>query len=140
MLADSRVGTAPSETEANPEVGPAGEAVRGRSLWRDAMSRFMRNRAALLSVIVLVLESVVVIAVAMLIGLAMNFAGLNAVKMLFWSAVLNGVLAPPLVVLVVLLSSDPKVMGDRINSRTARMLGWLCAAVMTAAAIALLLT
>jgi len=81
-----------------------------------------------------------VIAAAMLIGLAMNFAGLNAVKMLFWSAVLNGLLAPPLVVLVVLLSSDPKVMGERINSRTARMLGWLCAAVMTAAAIALLIT
>jgi NRAMP (natural resistance-associated macrophage protein)-like metal ion transporter len=81
-----------------------------------------------------------VIATAMLIGLAMNFAGLNAVKMLFWSAVLNGVLAPPLVVLVVMLSSDPKIMGERINSRTARMLGWLCAAVMTIAAIALLIT
>jgi NRAMP (natural resistance-associated macrophage protein)-like metal ion transporter len=81
-----------------------------------------------------------VIAAAMLIGLAMNFAGLNAVKMLFWSAVLNGVLAPPLVVLVVLLSSDPKVMGERINSRAARMLGWICAAVMTTAAIALLTT
>jgi len=81
-----------------------------------------------------------VIAAAMLLGLAMNFAGLNAVKMLFWSAVLNGVLAPPLVVLVVLLSSDSKVMGERTNSRTARALGWLCAAVMTAAAIALLIT
>ena len=81
-----------------------------------------------------------VIAAAMLIGLAMNFAHLNAVKMLFWSAILNGVLAPPLVVLVVLLSSDPKVMGERINSRTARMLGWLCAVVMTTAAVALLIT
>ena len=69
-----------------------------------------------------------------------QFRGLNAVKMLFWSAVLNGVLAPPLVVLVVLLTSDPKVMGERINSRPARMLGWLCAAVMTAAAVALLIT
>ena len=74
-----------------------------------------------------------VIAAAMLIGLAMNFADLNAVKMLFWAAVLNGVLAPPLVVLVVLLSSDSKVMGQRTNSRTARMLGWLCAAVMATA-------
>ena len=80
------------------------------------------------------------IAVAMLIGLALNFAGLNAVKMLFWCAVLNGVLAPPLVVLVVLLSNDRKVMGDRVNSRTANILGWVCAAVMSAAAIAMVVT
>ena len=76
----------------------------------------------------------------MLIGLALDFAGLNAVKMLFWSAVLNGVLAPPLVVLVVMLSSDRKVMGERINSRTANMLGWICAAVMAIAAVAMFVT
>jgi len=81
-----------------------------------------------------------VIAAAMLIGLALNFAHLNAVKMLFWSAVINGVLAPPLVVLVVLLTSDPAVMGQRVNSRGANVLGWLCAAVMAAAAIAMFLT
>jgi NRAMP (natural resistance-associated macrophage protein)-like metal ion transporter len=79
-----------------------------------------------------------VIAAAMLIGLAMNFAGLNAVKMLFWSAVLNGALAPPLVVLVVLLSSDARVMGDRVNSRMANILGWICAVAMSIAAIAMI--
>jgi NRAMP (natural resistance-associated macrophage protein)-like metal ion transporter len=81
-----------------------------------------------------------VIAGAMVVGLALEFAGLNAVKMLFWSAVVNGVLAPPLVVLVVLLSSDKKVMGKRVNSRGAKVLGWICAAVMSAAALALLAT
>jgi Mn2+/Fe2+ NRAMP family transporter len=82
----------------------------------------------------------IVIAGAMLVGLALDFAGLNAVKMLFWSAVVNGVLAPPLVVLVVLLTSDKKTMGARTNSRGAKALGWICAAVMTAAALALLVT
>ncbi len=81
-----------------------------------------------------------VIAVAMLIGLALDFFGFNAVKMLFWSAVLNGMLAPPLVVLVVLLSSDPKVMGERINSPAANALGWICAVVMTVAAVAMFVT
>ncbi len=79
-----------------------------------------------------------VIAVAVLIGLTLNYAGLNAIKMLFWSAVLNGVLAPPLVALVVLLTSDSKVMGKRVNAPAARVLGWVCAAVMAAAAVALL--
>jgi len=81
-----------------------------------------------------------VIAAAMIVGLALDFAGLNAVKMLFWSAIVNGVLAPPLVVLVVLLTSDKKVMGTRTNSRRAKVLGWICAALMAAAAIAMFVT
>ena len=75
-----------------------------------------------------------VIGVAMLIGLALNFLHLNAVKMLFWSAVLNGLLAPPLVVLVVVLASDRAVMGERTSSPLARVLGWLCAVFMAFAA------
>ena len=78
------------------------------------------------------------IVTAMLVGLALDFAGLNAVKMLFWSAILNGLLAPPLVIMVVLLTSDRKVMKDRVNSRSMQMLGWTCAFIMSAAAVALL--
>ncbi len=78
-----------------------------------------------------------VIACSMLVGLALNFAHLNAVKMLFWSAVLNGLLAPPLVVLVVLLTCDKRIMGEHVSSPWLRGLGWLCAAVMTAAGIAM---
>jgi Mn2+/Fe2+ NRAMP family transporter len=79
-----------------------------------------------------------VIAVSVAVGLVLDYTGINAVKMLFWSAILNGVLAPPLVILVVLLTSDNKVMGTRTNGRGMKVLGWLCAAVMTAAALALL--
>jgi len=81
-----------------------------------------------------------VIAAAMVVGLALDFAGLNAVRMLFWSAILNGLLAPPLVVLVVLLTSDKRVMHGRVNSSVAKVLGWICAAVMSAAALALVVT
>jgi NRAMP (natural resistance-associated macrophage protein)-like metal ion transporter len=79
-----------------------------------------------------------VIAIAILIGLAFDFTGLDAVKMLFWSAILNGLLAPPLVIMVVLLTSDRRVMGNRVNSRGMQVLGWICALIMSAAAIALL--
>jgi hypothetical protein len=57
-----------------------------------------------------------VMAVAMALGLALNFAGFNAVKMLFWLAVINGLLAPPLILLVILLTCSHKVMGKRVNS------------------------
>jgi Mn2+/Fe2+ NRAMP family transporter len=81
-----------------------------------------------------------VIGISILVGLAFDFARLNAVKMLFWSAILNGLRAPPLVIMVVLLTSDRKVMGDRVNSRWMQMLGWICALVMTAAALALVVS
>ncbi len=81
-----------------------------------------------------------VIAIAMALGLGLDYAGLNAVKMLFWSAVLNGALAPPLLVLVVLLTSRADVMGEHRNGPVLRWLGWTCAAVMAMATVVMLVT
>jgi Mn2+/Fe2+ NRAMP family transporter len=81
-----------------------------------------------------------VMAVAMALGLALNYLGLNAVKMLFWSAVINGLLAPPLILLVILLTSNRKVMGEQVNSPVLRYLGWATFVVMTAAAAGMLIT
>jgi Mn2+/Fe2+ NRAMP family transporter len=69
----------------------------------------------------------------------MNYLGFGAVAMLFWSAVINGLLAPPLIVMVVLLSSNRKIMGKYTASPLLRGLGWLTAAIMTAAAVAMFL-
>jgi len=111
-------------------AGSCAYAIAEAATWRKASLSESGSRAP---------RFYAVIATAMLIGLGLDFAGLNAVKMLFWSAVVNGVLAPPLVVLVVMLTSDRKVMGERINSLTANTLGWMCAAVMTVAAVAMLI-
>jgi len=81
-----------------------------------------------------------VLATAVVLGLALDYAGFDAVKMLFWSAVVNGVLAPPLIVLVVLLTSSPTVMGRRANGPALRWLGWTTAVLMTAASIGMLVT
>src|SRR3984885_3962490 len=78
-----------------------------------------------------------VLGVAMVLGLVINFAGLDAVKMLFWSAVTNGVLAPPLIFLILLLTSDRNVMGSRVSSRIERTLGWITFVVMSVAAVAM---
>lgn len=78
-----------------------------------------------------------VIAVAMIGGLVLNFVHISAVKMLFFSAVVNGVLAPPLILLVILLTSDRKVMAGRVNSPLLRCLGWATFVFMTAAAVAM---
>jgi NRAMP (natural resistance-associated macrophage protein)-like metal ion transporter len=80
-----------------------------------------------------------VLGVAMLLGLAINYVGLNAVKMLFWSAVTNGILAPPLILLILLLTSDRTVMGDQVSPMLERTLGWATFVLMTAAAVAMLI-
>jgi Mn2+/Fe2+ NRAMP family transporter len=80
-----------------------------------------------------------VVAVSLALGMALDYLGINAnaVKMLFWSAVINGVLAPPLIVLVIVLTSDARVMGEHKNSKLMRWLGWISVAAMTAAAVAM---
>lgn len=81
-----------------------------------------------------------VIAVSMILGLALDFVGFNAVKMLFYAAVLNGVLAPPLIVLVIMLTNKREIMRTRVSSRPLRYLGWATAAIMTAAAVGMFVT
>ena len=80
-----------------------------------------------------------VMVVAMILGMALDYAGFDAIRLLFVTAVINGVLAPPLVLLIVLLTSNREVMGPAINSRWLTGLGWATCIAMTAAALGLLL-
>jgi len=108
-------------------AGSAAYAVAEAMHWRGSLDD--RPRAAG--------KFYAVLAVAVLLGLALSLLRFDAVRMLFWAAVLNGVLAPPLVVLVVLLTNDPKVMGERVNPKLLRLLGWATVFVMAAASVAM---
>ncbi|HZU77924.1 MAG TPA: divalent metal cation transporter [Dehalococcoidia bacterium] len=79
-----------------------------------------------------------VIVVATLVGVLLNLIGVNPISALFITAVINGVVAPPLLALIVLLGSDRAVMSDRRSGRLSRTLTWITAAIMAAAALALL--
>jgi Mn2+/Fe2+ NRAMP family transporter len=80
------------------------------------------------------------IAVSTVLGMLMNFSGLNPIKALFWTAVINGFLAPPLLVLIMIISNNKKVMGERVNSKLLNVLGWSTVMVMSAAALSLAAT
>jgi len=79
-----------------------------------------------------------VLGIAVLLGLLLNYLRLDAVRMLFWAAVLNGILAPPLIGLVTKLSSDKTVMGSRTNPTILTIMGWTTTAVMGAATLLML--
>jgi NRAMP (natural resistance-associated macrophage protein)-like metal ion transporter len=76
-----------------------------------------------------------VIAAATLVGGLINFSGLDPIKALFWSAVINGVVAVPVMVMMMHMSSHRKIMGDFTLSPTLKIAGWLATAVMAAAAV-----
>ena len=81
-----------------------------------------------------------VIAASTLVGVLINFAGINPIRALFWTAVINGVVAPPLLVVVMLVAKNKRVMGARTNGPVTNFIGWLTAVIMFAAAIGMFLT
>jgi Mn2+/Fe2+ NRAMP family transporter len=76
-----------------------------------------------------------VIAVSVLSGLLIQYSPINPMRALFWSAVINGVVAVPLMAVIILLVSSKSVMGDFPASRPIVILGWIATGVMAAAAV-----
>jgi NRAMP (natural resistance-associated macrophage protein)-like metal ion transporter len=80
------------------------------------------------------------IAAAVLVGALLNFSPLDPVKALFWSAVVNGVAAVPIMVMIMHMASRRDVMGEFALKLWLKTLGWLATAVMTAAAVGMFAT
>ena len=78
-----------------------------------------------------------ILTVATLLGVAINLFGVDSIKMLLWAAVLNGIIAVPIMVVMMLLAVKPEVMGTFVIKRRLRALGWLATAVMGVAVVAL---
>jgi Mn2+/Fe2+ NRAMP family transporter len=82
----------------------------------------------------------VILVLATLLGLSLNFTLIDPVHALFWSAVINGVVAGPVMIIVMLLASNARVMGDFTISCRLKVVGWAATAVMITAAIGLVAT
>ncbi len=80
-----------------------------------------------------------VIAVSVLAGLGIQYSPISPMKALFWSAVINGIVAVPLMAVIILLSSNKAVMGAFTAGRSLVILGWVATALMAAAAIRMFL-
>ena len=111
-------------------TGSASYAVAETFGWRHSLNDKPRRAKAFYTVI----------ALSTLIGMLINFLKINLIHALFWTAVINGFLAPPLLVLIMLIANNKKVMGKRVNNKVTNIMGWLTTIVMFAAAIGLLLT
>ena len=85
-------------------------------------------------------EFYAIIALATLGGVALDFSPIDPIKALFWSAVINGVIAVPIMVVMMLLADDAKVMGRFTVTRWLKALGWLATGTMAAAVAAMFAT
>ena len=77
------------------------------------------------------------IVIATLIGVGLDFTGIDPIKALIWSAVINGIVAVPLMIAVMHMSSLQTIMGDFTVKGKTRVLGWSATALMTVTAIIL---
>lgn len=81
-----------------------------------------------------------ILALATLGGVVMNFLHVDPIRALFVTAVINGLLAPPLLILIVLLGSDRGIMRARVSGVLSKSLTWAATAAMALAAFALVWT
>ena len=72
-----------------------------------------------------------------LIGVAMNFLGFNPMKALVWAGVVQGFSTPPLLLLIMLMTNNRTIMGDKVNRRAINVLGWITTAAIFAASAGL---
>ncbi|HEX6746451.1 MAG TPA: Nramp family divalent metal transporter [Longimicrobium sp.] len=109
-------------------AGSAALAIAEAESWNAGMSEKPRRA----------IRFYAVMAVSLLAGMVMLRTGVPAIRMLFWAAVVNGVLAPPLIFVILVVCNDRRVMGEWRNTRALNVLGALAGLAMTAAAVALL--
>jgi Mn2+/Fe2+ NRAMP family transporter len=81
-----------------------------------------------------------ILAAATFIGVAVDFADIDPIRALIWAAVVNGVIAVPIMAVMMLLAVKPDVMGPFVVKRRLLVLGWISTAVMAAAVVAMLAT
>jgi NRAMP (natural resistance-associated macrophage protein)-like metal ion transporter len=111
-------------------AGSAAYAVGEAFHWRVGLGQQPRRARAFYGVIV----------AATTVGAVLNFTSLDPIKALFWSAVINGVAAVPIMVMIMLMSSRTKIMGQFTLKPALMTLGWLATAIMALAVIGMFAT
>lgn len=110
-------------------AGSAAYAVAETFDWSEGLDRRLREAKAFYAVI----------ALATVAGIALNLLAIDPMRALYWAAVVNGLLAPPLMVVTMLIARNPRVMGAFVISPALALGGWLSTAVMAAVALLFLL-
>ncbi len=111
-------------------AGATAYAVADSFGWRQGLDRKLFEAT----------EFYAIIAFATLGGLLLDFTPIDPIKALFWSAVINGVIAVPIMIVMMLIATRVKVMGRFVIERRLKFLGWLATAAMALVVVTMLAT
>jgi len=111
-------------------AGSSSYALAESFRWKEGLNRRLGQAYAFYGVII----------ISMLIGLAINFLQIDPIKALIYAAVANGLVAPIILFLIVLISSNRKIMGRWANRAHTRWIGWITVVMMTVAGVAAIVT
>ncbi len=111
-------------------AGSSSYAIAETFKWREGLSKKLKSAYAFYGVII----------ISMLLGLCVNFIGLNPIKVLIYSAVANGIVAPLVLIPIVLISSNKKIMGKWSSKPISKILGWAVVIIMSASGIAAIIS
>lgn len=111
-------------------AGSAAYALAEARRWPNGLARKPKSAKAFYGTI----------AVATMLGALINFSPINPIKALYWTAVINGVVAVPVMAIMMIMTANPKVMGDFAIGGPLRAVGWIATAVMAAAVIGMGIT
>ena len=81
-----------------------------------------------------------IIAISIVIGIGLGFTAIDPIKALYWSAVINGVISVPIMVVMMLMAARTDIMGPLVMSTRLKVLGWLATLMMAAAVVGMFLT
>lgn len=111
-------------------AGSSSYAIAESLKWREGLGKKLKNAYAFYGIII----------ISMVIGLCINFIGLNPIKVLIYSAVANGIVAPLVLLPIVLISSNKRIMGEWVNKPLTKIVGWIVVAIMSVAGIAAIIS
>ncbi len=106
-------------------AGSSSYALAESFRWKEGLYRNLAQARAFYGVII----------ISMLVGLSINFIGIDPINALIYAAVANGLVAPIVLALIVLLGSNRLLMGRWVNKKSTTAIGWLVTAIMAAAGI-----
>lgn len=109
-------------------AGSASYALSESFGWKEGLYRKFKQAHGFYAVIIL----------ATILGLLVNFIGIKPFTLLYYAAVLNGLVSPPLLFIILLIGNNKKIMGERTNSKILNILGCATLAIMTIASVALI--
>lgn len=104
-------------------AGSASYAISESLGWKKGLGKQLKHAYAFYGIIIF----------SLIFGLVINFLGLDPIKALIYSAIINGLISPLFLIQILILSSNQKVMGKFKNSQLGNIIGWIAAVIMVAA-------